>query len=789
MSYKKDTASPHVTYVPAPESDARLTVACGAQNSLHFAFDPSAATLTRPEGTNDLAFALEDGGIVTLQGFFPAPAGLLSELVFPDGTVIGAADFLAAASQELVTQSGPGAAVVMSGSGPRYNDDPGELLEGVDKLGKLGLAPGGRAGHGLSDDLSPGDGRAARGAAADDGGPNGVGEGERHVPTFVSEPDELRVHEDGLSGGSNSGADGHPTTATGSLALASGDALASIALGGLTLTITGIAADGTVSYLVAGEAGVPHGEFFVTGLSWADGVYTLSYSYTLQEASHSHDDNSATTGGHEELPEAIAIQVTATDVTGDVASGDITLQIHDDAPSQLAPDAVTLHADSGLVAASLHAVWGADGPHASKGLYFDPKGEPAADGGYPSGLTSNGAPISYYLSEDGVTLTAMANGEAVFTVRLDGVGNGYTVELSGVVDPGVYEDVLHLSGARPGSGGTAYLNTDPSSPAIAYDTPGQGHLVATVTGGTADGPGTLNNNADCMGVNNQSFDAGQWMLFAFEKPQNMLSISSPANRIKGEPKGEWVAYDENGVEVGRGAFEFDEKGFMTIDTGNTVFYDIRLTMTSGSCGVGAVTCNSSKEYLDAQVELPVTIMDGDGDACSGGIDITFKPGDEPAPEDAGPAYAHAEVFLGAQTSPDLDGQLAAMAAAEDDSLFIPKSFGAAPAPAPEAGEVLSLEALVADASAGAEPLDALLATLPPGAAEASVAARADAGALPANGAADANDAGAADEAGAGAPALTSESGWSVFTLSSGSSVYTSADSSTHILIESGLGML
>ncbi|MDR2668998.1 MAG: hypothetical protein LBC14_03470, partial [Desulfovibrio sp.] len=101
---------------------------------LNFEFDPSRATVSRPENSNDLVFEVEGGGKVTISGFFEVGDESLPTLSLPDGVEVAAADFFAGSGIDTATAAGPRAA----GSGTSYADDAGDLLDGLDKLSVLG---------------------------------------------------------------------------------------------------------------------------------------------------------------------------------------------------------------------------------------------------------------------------------------------------------------------------------------------------------------------------------------------------------------------------------------------------------------------------------------------------------------------------------------------------------------------------------------------------------------------------------------------------------------------------
>ena len=127
--------------VPTPDSGASISVESSPGGALHLDFDPSTATTSR-DG-NSLVFEVDGGGTVTVTDFFVVGDQSLPSLVLPDGTEIASADFFEGSDLDMSTAAGP-AAGPPPGGGTSYNDDPGNLMGGVDKFGKLGTDYWGR---------------------------------------------------------------------------------------------------------------------------------------------------------------------------------------------------------------------------------------------------------------------------------------------------------------------------------------------------------------------------------------------------------------------------------------------------------------------------------------------------------------------------------------------------------------------------------------------------------------------------------------------------------------------
>jgi hypothetical protein len=147
---------------------------------LQLGFDPGLTIVSRKG--SDLIFSLEEGGSVTVANFFASGDAGLPALLLPDGSVIAGADFFTAHNIDINTAAGP--APRPPSGGTHYEDDPGELLKGVDRL--EALAP------------SPRDGENPRSSLADSGDEEGdvflfAALDEKTPPDIV---EDFTLHED-----------------------------------------------------------------------------------------------------------------------------------------------------------------------------------------------------------------------------------------------------------------------------------------------------------------------------------------------------------------------------------------------------------------------------------------------------------------------------------------------------------------------------------------------------------------------------------------------------------------
>ena len=120
--------------VPSPTADQSVAVEASPGGNLTLSFDPSTTDSSR-DG-NDLIMQTEDGGQIVMTNFFAVGENALPTFTLPDGTVVDAADLLESSGVDITTAAGP-AGGGANGGGTSYDDFPGSLISGVDKLGVL----------------------------------------------------------------------------------------------------------------------------------------------------------------------------------------------------------------------------------------------------------------------------------------------------------------------------------------------------------------------------------------------------------------------------------------------------------------------------------------------------------------------------------------------------------------------------------------------------------------------------------------------------------------------------
>jgi hypothetical protein len=119
--------------LPRPEAGGERVVPSSPGGRLQLEFEPGAATVSRRG--NDLVFVLDGGGSVVVADFFTVGDVGFPSLGLPGGDIISSMEFFSGHDIDLTPAAGP--APRPASGGTRYEDDPGELLAGVDRLEAL----------------------------------------------------------------------------------------------------------------------------------------------------------------------------------------------------------------------------------------------------------------------------------------------------------------------------------------------------------------------------------------------------------------------------------------------------------------------------------------------------------------------------------------------------------------------------------------------------------------------------------------------------------------------------
>ncbi|MRG74164.1 hypothetical protein GH722_20610, partial [Alphaproteobacteria bacterium HT1-32] len=278
---------------------------------------------------------------------------------------------------------------------------------------------------------------------------------ENGEPVLSIDPDAITIDEDDLSTGSDQS---DPTSLTGDITVdfgsdGEGDVVLEIPQ---DLIDRGLTSGGEPVEYELSEDGKT-----ITATAGGEEVFTLtltedggSYGYNFQLTGNLDHP----TGEGENIIEDLPFTVTATDSDGDSTSGSLVVSVVDDVPEGATVEAidtatgVTLDEDDladgtdgdkeslsasgdlGLDGDLITIDYGADGPAdgSPTALGYD---DLAFELEGPSGLTSQGEPVTYEWDASTNTLQATADGRDVFTVELNEDGT-YTFTLQDSLDHG-----------------------------------------------------------------------------------------------------------------------------------------------------------------------------------------------------------------------------------------------------------------------------------------------------------------------------------------------------------------
>jgi len=322
-----------------------------------------------------------------------------------------------------------------------------------------------------------------------------------------------------------------------------------------------------------------------------------NYTYTFQldrALDHAADDGETTL--------SLPVSVQATDADGSVASASFTVTVTDDMPDivsfgpDLAAEGSAVVGESGPLTDSntVTVDFGSDGA----GTLVLSDNTAALDG---LGLTAGGNPLTFTLSNDGLTLTGSANGSDVLSVVLSGSaldGFVYEVSLTGALDHGADAIELPLSFAATDGDGSqttaaATVTIEDGVP-TANDEP-----VLSVEEG-AGTLGTANGDPNLLANDNLGLDGGGITSFAYTGADGQPATAAAGSTVD------------------------TQFGSLTVNADGTWSYT-------------AVAAPNNTSVAEEQFTYTVTDSDGDTATASQSIQIsdgaapvaTFGPGNSP----------------------------------------------------------------------------------------------------------------------------------------------------------------
>ena len=138
-----ETTASDTVVIPILEPGQTLTVTMDAEQTPQINFDPGTESTQEFVGA-DLVFTFDNGAVLTFEDFAAnINDGDVTSIMLADGSIIPIDALIAAWNLEVPeTAAGEGAA---GGGGSRYDDDMGDTLGGIDKLGVQDPDPFGAA--------------------------------------------------------------------------------------------------------------------------------------------------------------------------------------------------------------------------------------------------------------------------------------------------------------------------------------------------------------------------------------------------------------------------------------------------------------------------------------------------------------------------------------------------------------------------------------------------------------------------------------------------------------------
>ncbi|WP_322517587.1 tandem-95 repeat protein [Rhodopseudomonas palustris] len=360
---------------------------------------------------------------------------------------------------------------------------------------------------------------------------------------------------------------------------------------------------------------------FIVGLSDAgNGSYAFKLVDTI--------DHPGAVQGEDVL--SLAFGFAATDSDGDTATSSFTVRVIDDAPVIGRPDDETVrevnlpttnydttHPDypnSTVQTGDLDISWGADdnnsGAISNRSVAFTTSAG-------ASGLTSDGSAISYTLSPDGTTLTAVtADSRVVFTVQLSDSGDGsYTFTLFDSIDhpsSGPNDDSLPLTFGFKATDGDGDTATSSFTVTIRDDEPTVGpNTTVRLDDDTLGGnPGGNGDDADAVAktgtlVHNGGADGTASVLWS------SVGLTLPSSF--------WFEVSADGTVM-----------TITQDQGNGYVPVLTMTITNTATGAYSVAQVAPIDHpqgtipgFEDNVQFTVSyiVTDGDGDTATGTISV------------------------------------------------------------------------------------------------------------------------------------------------------------------------
>jgi T1SS-143 domain-containing protein len=296
--------------------------------------------------------------------------------------------------------------------------------------------------------------------------------------------------------------------------LIGGDLLASVTEGADGVSLTGFTYTDANGDVQAGTFGTPAATQFGTLTVNSDGTW----SYTATNAADNDD-----------VPEADGFIYTLTDADGDVVTAVQAIEVLDSgAPVVSAIGATVGEVDIADTAGqAIEVAFGADG--AGSVTLADTTA--ALDA---AGFTSNGVPVTFTLSNDGLTLTGSANGNAVVTVAISGNaadGFRYDATLLGALDHPAGDADLSLPISIVATDGDGTQTTAGASISITDDGPVAANDAVVVVEEASAAVGTAAGAANLLANDDLGADGGELVSFAYTDANGQPATAAAGSTV------------------------------------------------------------------------------------------------------------------------------------------------------------------------------------------------------------------------------------------------------------------
>ncbi|APX94504.1 hypothetical protein BWR19_17050 [Halomonas sp. 1513] len=315
------------------------------------------------------------------------------------------------------------------------------------------------------------------------------------------------------------------------------------------------------------------------------------------------------------------IDVIVTDNAGNAAGSSINVIIVDDAPVIANTQNAILSVEQGSVlSANLGIQVGADSDGAavtnislttnSAGQILVRYSDPILGTVQKPMTVDNGDALTYSFV-NGVLAASTSDGRPAFEIRVDLETGDYTIEVLAEIDAAV----LRFLNMSPETGG--------NRPTAIFGNP----LLSTLEFLATGIGGNVNYSANTIWVGpGGRISAGETLRLNFRDPTTQQRVELAEVVVTTSGRSQWVAYLD-GVEVGRGVGQTTTTTTIRAeDLPNGGSYFDRIDFIGTSTGYSI--SNVGGTYLDPSVDFVldtrVTVEDGDGDAVTLGLGLTFS---------------------------------------------------------------------------------------------------------------------------------------------------------------------